>query len=349
MGGVTSPPPHWLERGVPSRQSSLIVQPTNGRMPAMTPEGAARQKTAGGTYVKQTGFNSASELGPYDRCISRGVVGSMMPVVYNNGNEIVQAPGLVAFRNEMIHEVRIIPLDPSTAQGRGARRASTLPASMKSYMGSSRGHFEGNTLVVRTTNLNGKTGMQGNGMMLIPSDSIVIEERFTPVSANVLQYEVTIDDPKTWTAPWKVSFPLKRDQDYQMFEYACHEGNYAMRNTLVRLASGRRKEVIVRLPTGRGRRASNGRRWLPARCRSRRASMRTRSSVLLFTVVVSRRDVGGGSSGAATASAAAVSRAAGHRNGPRRCSPCSRSRSHKFRSLHRPHLLHRRLCFDEHT
>jgi hypothetical protein len=222
VGGVTSPPPHWLERGVPSRQTSLIVQPTNGRMPAMTPEGAARQKTAGGTYVKQTGFNSASELGPYDRCISRGVVGSMMPVVYNNGNEIVQAPGLVAFRNEMIHEVRIIPLD-----GR-----QPLPGDMKSYMGSSRGHFEGNTLVVRTTNLNGKTGMQGNGMMLIPSDSIVIEERFTPVSANVLQYEVTVDDPKTWTAPWKVSFPLKRDQDYQMFEYACHEGNYAMRNTL---------------------------------------------------------------------------------------------------------------------
>ena len=230
VGGVTSPPPHWLERGVPSRQTSLIVQPTNGRMPAMTPEGAARQKTAGGTYVKQTGFNSASELGPYDRCISRGVVGSMMPVVYNNGNEIVQAPGLVAFRNEMIHEVRIIPLESSTGS-RGDGRPQ-LPASMKSYMGSSRGHFEGHTLVVRTTNLNGKTGMQGNGMMLIPSDSIVIEERFTPVSANVLQYEVTIDDPKTWTAPWKVSFPLKRDQDYQMFEYACHEGNYAMRNTL---------------------------------------------------------------------------------------------------------------------
>jgi len=146
----------------------------------------------------------------------------MMPVVYNNGNEIVQAPGLVAFRNEMIHEVRIIPLD-----GR-----QPLPGDMKSYMGSSRGHFEGNTLVGRTTNLNGKTGMQGNGMMLIPSDSIVIEERFTPVSANVLQYEVKVDDPKTWTAPWTASFPLKRDQDYQMFEYACHEGNYAMRNTL---------------------------------------------------------------------------------------------------------------------
>jgi hypothetical protein len=122
----------------------------------------------------------------------------------------------------MIHEVRIIPLD-----GR-----QLLPAGMQSYMGSSRGRFEGNSLVVRTTNLNGKTGMQGNGMMLIPSDSLVLEERFTPVSANMLQYEVTIDDPKTWTAPWKVSFPLKRDPHYQIFEYACHEGNYAMRNTL---------------------------------------------------------------------------------------------------------------------
>jgi len=130
----------------------------------------------------------------------------------------------------MIHETRIIPLDPSTLREPQGR--PSLPANMKSYMGSSRGHFEGNTLVVRTTNLNGKTGMQGNGMMLIPSDALVIEERFTPRSANILQYEVTINDPKTWTAPWKVSFPLRRDNGYQMFEYACHEGNYAMRNTL---------------------------------------------------------------------------------------------------------------------
>jgi len=222
VGGVTSPPPHWLERGVPSRQSSLIVLPANGRMPAMTSEGAERQKMAGGTYMRQTGFAQASELGPYDRCISRGVVGSMMPVVYNNGNQIIQAPGYVAFRNEMIHEVRIIPLD-----GRGA-----LPGDMSSWMGSSRGRWEGNTLVVRTTNLNGKTGMQGNGMMLLPSDELVLEERFTPVSRDVLQYEVTIEDPKTWTAPFTVSFPLKREAGYRMFEYACHEGNHAMRNVL---------------------------------------------------------------------------------------------------------------------
>jgi hypothetical protein len=222
VGGVTSPPPHWLERGLPSRQSSLIVDPPDGKMPPMTPEGTARQKNAGGTYTKQTGFNNASELGPYDRCISRGVVGSTMPVVYNNGNQIIQAPGLVAFRNEMIHETRIIPLDDRPWP----------PSTMKSWMGASRGRFEGDTLVVVTRNLNGKTGMQGNGMMLIPSDAIEITERFTPLSANILQYEVTINDPKTWTRPWKVSFPLRRDNEYGMFEYACHEGNYAMRNTL---------------------------------------------------------------------------------------------------------------------
>jgi len=117
VGGVTSPPPHWLERGLPSRQSSLIVDPPDGKLPPMTPEGKARQANAGGTYVKQTGFKSADELGPYDRCISRGVVGSMMPVVYNNGNEIIQAPGFVAFRNEMIHETRVIPLDSATGPG----------------------------------------------------------------------------------------------------------------------------------------------------------------------------------------------------------------------------------------
>jgi hypothetical protein len=222
VGGVTSPPPHWLERGVPSRQSSLIVEPASGRMPAMTAEGKERQKGSGGTYTKQTGWNHAGELGPYDRCISRGVVGSMMPVVYNNGNEIIQAPGYVAFRNEMIHETRVIPLD-----GR-----PTVSAHVKSYMGESRGRFDGNTLVVRTTNLNGRTGMQGNGMMLMPSDTLELVERFTPIAANVLQYELTVSDPKTWTAPWKVSFPLKRDSDYQMFEYACHEGNNAMRNIL---------------------------------------------------------------------------------------------------------------------
>jgi hypothetical protein len=222
VGDPTSPPPHWLERGEPSRQSSLIVDPPDGKAPPMTPEGQARQKLAKTTYIQRTGFNSPDQLGPYDRCISRGVVGSMIPVVYNNGNEIVQAPGYVVLRNEMIHESRIIPLD-----GRPA-----LPPAFKSYMGSSRGRWEGDTLVVRTTNLNGQNGLQANGQLMLTSDALELVERFTRTAANTIQYEVTITDPKTWTRPWKVAWPLRLDPDYQLFEYACHEGNYSMRNTL---------------------------------------------------------------------------------------------------------------------
>lgn len=222
VGGPVSPPPHWLERGEPSRQSSLVVDPPNGRLPPMTPEGTAHQQNVKATYVRQTGFASAADLGPYDRCISRGVVASMMPVVYNNGNVIVQAPGYVVLVNEMIHEARIIPLD-----GR-----PHLPSSMRSWMGDSRGRFEGNTLVVTTRNVNGETGAQGNGMMLLMSDRAEITERFTPMGPDTLQYSVTVNDPGTWTAPWTVSFELRRDPDYQLFEYACHEGNMAMRNML---------------------------------------------------------------------------------------------------------------------
>jgi hypothetical protein len=227
VGGVTSPPPHWLERGVPSRQSSLIVEPANGRMPAMTAEGKERQKGSGGTYLKQTGWNQASELGPYDRCISRGVVGSMMPVVYNNGNQIIQTPGYVVFRNEMIHESRVIPLD-----GR-----PHMPASIRMYMGDSRGRWEGDTLVVETTNFTDRVAIGSNGAGY-PGDpgyhspALRVTERFTRTAADTLVYEATVDDPQTWVRPWTLRIPLMRGEDPHLFEYACHEGNYAMRNIL---------------------------------------------------------------------------------------------------------------------
>src|SRR3954467_7492559 len=132
VGGQTSPPPFWLERGEPSRQSSLVTDPPDGRLPPMTPEGVRRVATTKNTYLQYTGFNAANELGPYDRCISRGVLGSMFPVVYNNGNQFLQSPGYVVLRNEMIHETRIIPLDARPA----------LSSKIRLYMGSSRGHFE---------------------------------------------------------------------------------------------------------------------------------------------------------------------------------------------------------------
>jgi hypothetical protein len=134
----------------------------------------------------------------------------------------VQAPGYVVIQNEMIHEARVIPLD-----GRGFLRPS-----FKSYMGDSRGRWEGNTLVVTTRNLNGVNGLQANGQLMLTSDSLELVERFTRTAADTIEYEVTITDPRTWSRPWTMRYPLKADGEYQMFEYACHEGNYSMRNTL---------------------------------------------------------------------------------------------------------------------
>jgi len=228
-GDGTGPPSHWGERGAAQRQNSLIVDPTDGRMPKMTPDGAERMaRRAKQSSTGDGPFNSAADLDYYDRCISRGVVGSMLPVVYNNGTEIVQAPGYVAIRYEMIHDTRIIPLDPSTSSGSRPR----LSAAIRQYMGDARGHWEGDTLVVDTTNFNGTIGVTGNGRLRPTSDALHVTERFTRTSPDTVQYQATVRDPKTWTAPWTVSFPLKRDDGYGFYEYACHEGNNAMRNIL---------------------------------------------------------------------------------------------------------------------
>jgi hypothetical protein len=223
----TSPTPHWQETGKPSRQASLIIDPADGRQPPLSAEGQARQAQqqteARARRERLQGREADSHLDRslYDRCITRGVMGSILPTIYNNGNEIVQAPGYVVIRNEMIHEARVVPLD-----GR-----PHLAAGMTSYTGDSRGHWEGNTLVVVTKNLNGMTGVGGNGGGR-SSDRMTIIERFTMLDRNTLQYTATIDDPGTWTRPWTLSFPWKREPVYGMFEYACHEGNYAMRNML---------------------------------------------------------------------------------------------------------------------
>ena len=221
VGSATSPPPHWLERGQPSRQASLIVDPANGRQPALVPEAQKRNAEAQAARKSRGPADSYTDRSLYDRCITRGVLGSILPVIYNNGNEIVQAPGIVVIRNEMIHETRIVPLD-----GR-----PHLTPSIRSYMGDSRGHWEGNTLVVETTNLNGRNGVGGNGGGTT-SDRLKLVERFTMTDTNTLQYEVRIDDPTVYTSPWTIEFPFKKDSQYQMFEYACHEGNYAMKNIL---------------------------------------------------------------------------------------------------------------------
>ena len=221
-GTGVNPPSHWLERGLPSHQTSLVVDPPDGQLPPMTTEGAQRAR-AWPSENPPGGFASAADFKVYDRCITRGVLGSTFPNIYSSGMEIMQAPGFVVIRYEMIHESRIIPLD-----GR-----SPLAPSIRSYMGDPRGRWDGNTLVVETHNFNGKTGSYGrNGNGSPTSDALTLVERFTRRGADTLDYRVTVDDPRTWTRPWTVAMVLTRDPDYVLHEYACHEGNYAIVNML---------------------------------------------------------------------------------------------------------------------
>jgi hypothetical protein len=202
----------WLTRSF--RQTSLIVDPPNGRAPALV-GGAETRRTPQGTYGNGP-LNGPEDFTLYDRCITLGVVGSMTPKIYGNGYRIVQAPGYVVIMAEMIHEARVIPLDgrPHVAAG------------VRGYLGDSRGHFEGNTLVVETTNFNGKATVPGNPVLA--STELTIVERITRVEPDLLRYEATITDPKTYTKPFTVSIPYTSPKGYQVLPYECHEGNLAV-------------------------------------------------------------------------------------------------------------------------
>ena len=153
VGGAVSPPPHWLERGEPQRQASLIVDPPNGRMPAFTPAAQERQAALREFRQSRGPADSYTDRSNYDRCITRGLAGSILPVIYNNGTQIFQSPGYVAIVNEMIHETRVVPLD-----GR-----PHVELRDQEWLGDSRGRFEGDTLVVETTNFTDRTGVGVNG------------------------------------------------------------------------------------------------------------------------------------------------------------------------------------------
>jgi hypothetical protein len=222
-------PAQWVEFAKHASQlTSLVVDPPDGRIPPLTPEGQKRRASAPEYYNMQPA--SWEDLSTYDRCITRGVTGSFFPSIYGNGSQIFQVPGEVAIRYEMVHETRIIPLD-----------GSPHPSSkLRSYMGDPRGHWEGNTLVVETTNfIGGKVEVGG-----VPySEDLKLVERFTRVAPDVIDYKITIDDPLTFTAPWTVEFPIRHEPGYQIFEYACHEGNHAMHNRLSAARALDRKEA----------------------------------------------------------------------------------------------------------
>jgi len=219
----TGPPGHWGERARrPCKQTSLVIDPPNGRTPDLVPEAKTRPIPEG-AGINNPKADSWEDFSYYIRCITRGVTGSIFPVIYGNGQQIVQAPGYVTILQEMVHEARVIPLD-------GRPHASP---NVRSYMGDPRGHWEGNTLVVETTNFIGnKTGINGNGNGTPTSDALKLTERYTRVDANTINYEVTVEDPKTFVRPFKVGFPITQEPGYQNFEYACHEGNYAMFDSL---------------------------------------------------------------------------------------------------------------------
>ena len=210
----------WFDSGsevLSTRQTSLVVDPPDGRVP-VRPEAEAKRDDN-----RAHSTESYEYMSLWDRCITRGVPGSMFPTAYNNAYRILQTPGHVVILYEMIHDARIIPLDGGPHVG----------PKIRLWMGDSRGHWEGNTLVVDTTNFTDKGRVESRGssrrIMGIPqSEALHVVERFTLVDADTIGYEVTIEDTEAYTRSWKVGMPLTRDQDYQMFEYACHEGNTAI-------------------------------------------------------------------------------------------------------------------------
>ena len=211
------------------RITSLLSEPANGRFPALTPKGKEMYAQMHGSYKPgQTVFDSPNDFDSWDRCITRGMPVSMEPRNYNNGIRIMQSPGYVLIVLEMAHEVRIIPTNGQPA----------LDRSIKQWMGESRGHWEGNTLVVVTTNFNGKTdltnaGVPGSPPLTPASENVRITERFTRTDNNTIDFQMRVEDPDVIVSPFTVAYPMKLDNDYKMYEYACHEGNEAIRGYIV--------------------------------------------------------------------------------------------------------------------
>jgi hypothetical protein len=215
--GATSPM-HWFENYYAlNSRPWLVIDPPEGKVPPQTAEATKRAADRQAARKGRGPADSWEDRSLYDRCITRGIPGSMMPAIYGNSYRIHQGPGFVTITYEMVHDTRVIPLDnrPHVAQ------------SIRQYVGDARGRWEGNTLVVETTNFTDKTPYRGS------SDQLKMIERFTLLGPDTVEWAVTFDDPHTWARPWTFAMNLtKADESQQPFEYACHEGNYGMRNML---------------------------------------------------------------------------------------------------------------------
>jgi hypothetical protein len=207
----------WVERGFRLTRTALIVDPPNGKLPPLTPKEAMRR--AGSEDYRNLDPNGPEDRNLYERCISRGMPGAMMPGFYNHNYQILQTPGYVVILVEMIHDARIIPLD-------GRPHANQ---EIRQWLGDSRGRWEGNTLVVETTNF---TKVSGRALTVFGgSETTRLVERFTRVDEGTIDYQFTLTDPTEYAQPWTAAIPMTNLEGV-LFEYACHEGNYGLENIL---------------------------------------------------------------------------------------------------------------------
>ena len=203
----------------------MVIDPPDGKIPPLAPAALARSARPPRTSFLGGPFDGREDLGLLDRCISRSVPGSMIPVMYGNTYEFVQVPGYMVITYEIIHEARIIPLDGRPHVGEKIRQ----------HMGDARGHFEGATLVVETTNFTAAAAYRGANPAMLRG-----RERFTRLDRDTIKWTATLDDPSTWTRPWTLGLPLTADRQPVM-AFECHEGNYGMRNILSGARAGDRK------------------------------------------------------------------------------------------------------------
>tara|TARA_B100001123_G_scaffold446369_1_gene600611 strand:+ start:1377 stop:2375 length:999 start_codon:yes stop_codon:yes gene_type:complete len=223
----------WLDGGTrPTGRTSLISDPPTGRMPPRTSSGMSRKSAHDDVFPVEGPFDSWEDLELNDRCLVWSAGPPMLPSAYNNNFIIMQTPGLVSIYIEMIHDFRMIPID-----GR-----DHIPSSIPQWHGNSRGHWEGDTLVVTTRNIRkteANAAAVGGDQVILrvangsDEDTITVTERFTRVDADTVHYEFTIEDPTHWTDAWTGEFPfVALPEDELLYEYACHEGNYSMTNIL---------------------------------------------------------------------------------------------------------------------
>ncbi len=242
---------HWVESDASGHRTSLLVEPANGQLPAMTSWAQELYEAGRSSWTRDTVHEWVDDFDTWDRCVTRGFPASMFPFRYNNGIQVLQSPGYFVINLEMIHDSRVIKI-----VDKDDMEALRWPANIRTWMGQSLGYWDGNTLVVETTNImtgdsattvvseRGPSPLNMATMGVPPYNTIPtsedanVVERLTMTGPDSIIYELTYSDPKVFEAPWTARLDWSRNEEYQFFEYACHEGNVQVRNYITAAAAG---------------------------------------------------------------------------------------------------------------